>query len=322
MATQTQSKKIQCGYCQAENDVPPFASVVTCEFCGTTNELQSGKTIQNHHMLNVYFSGSELTELIPQYLSKYVGVPEDFADKAVFKQFELRMMPFWVFKFHGHTDYKGMGKYVSPNQPSGWSRHININQRPEKGSIDLDQTCLIFGYKEQHKEIRDEKIPVGSKEAFDIKAVQSEGGIIYDTEIGYDEAYNHAEAQVKNRHQQLIFREIVKIDGINQNIDMKEVSYLHVPFYRVIYNYGDWEGEALVDAARGKVLRAEYPVSRSHRFWGLVGIIFSLGIMGLGIFLAFTNSWNIAGYVGIVVFFGFLIFMLRETFTKKRVAAE
>ncbi len=322
MATQNESKKIQCGYCQAENDVPPFTSVVTCEFCGTPNELERGEIIENHHMLSVYFSGSELTELIPEYLSKFVGVPEDFADKTVFKEFELRMMPFWVFKFHAHTDYKGMGKFVSPNQSSSWRKHININQRPEKGSIDLDQTCLIFGYREQHKEIRDEKIPVGSKEAFDIKAIQAEGGVIYDTQIGYNDAYAIAEAQVKNRHQQLIFREIVKIEGLNQTIDMKEISYLHVPFYRVTYGYGDWTGEALVDAARGKVLRAEYPVSRSHRLWGFFGIVFALAIMGLAVYLAFASSWTIAGYVGIAVFLGFLIFMLKETFTKKKVAAE
>ncbi len=322
MATQNQSKKIQCGNCKAENDVPPYTSVVTCEYCGTPNELQSGKIIENHHMLSVYFSGSELTELIPQYLSKYVGVPEDFADKTVFKQFELRMMPFWVFKFHAHTDYKGMGKYVNPNQTNAWSQHISIKQRPEQGSIDLDQTCLIFGYREQHKEIRDEKVPVGSKTAFDIKAVQAEGGVILDTEIGYDDAYAIAEGQVKNRHQKLIYREIVKIDGMNQTINLKEISYLHVPFYRVIYGYGDWEGEALVDAARGKVLRAEYPVSRSHRFWGLFGIVFALGLMGLAIYLAFASSWAIAGYVGIVVFLGFLIFMMKETFTKKKVASE
>ena len=326
MAVERQSKKITCGYCQAENDIPPFASVVTCDSCGTPNELQTGKTFQNHHMLNVYFSGSELTELVPQYLSKYVGVPSDFADKAVFKDFELRMMPFWMFEFHGHTDYQGIGKYVSPNQGSHWSRTINIQTRPERGSIDLDQTCLIFGYKEQHREIRDEKIPVGSKEAFDINAVNREGGQIYDTEIGYNEAYAIAEGRVKGRHNQLIFREISKLDGIKQDINLKEVSYLHVPFYRVKYNYGNWEGEALVDAARGKVLRAEYPISRAHRFWGLVSVIFAIALIAFAIILIIQGilpfDWSIAGYVSAVVFGGLLIFGLKETLTKKKVAAE
>ena len=322
MATESKPRKIQCGYCQAENDVPPFASIVTCAYCGTPNELQTGKIIENHHMLSVYFSGSELTELIPQYLSKYVGVPEDFADKAIFKQFELRMMPFWVFKFHGRTDYHGIGKIVSPRQPSSWSRNINFDQQRESGTIDLDQTCLVFGYREQHKEIRDEKIPVGAKLAFDIQAVNAEGGRIYDTEIGSNDAYAIAEQQVKNRHNQLIFREVIQVSNANQRIEPKEISYLHVPFYRVVYSYGNWEGEALVDAARGKVLRAEYPISRGHRFWGMMGIILALGVMGVAIYLAFSNTWNYAGYAGIVVFLGFLIFMLRETFTKKKVAAE
>ncbi|HUU78209.1 MAG TPA: hypothetical protein VMX55_07655 [candidate division Zixibacteria bacterium] len=322
MATQDKPKKIQCGYCQAENNVPPFASVVTCEYCGTPNELQTGKIIENHHMLSVYFSGSELTELIPQYLSKFVGVPEDFADKAIFKEFELRMMPFWVFKFHGRTDYNGIGKIVNPRQSASWSRHIDFDQRPERGTIDIDQTCLVFGYREQYKEIRDEKIPVGAKQAFDINSVNSEGGRIYDTEISNNDAYAIAEQQVKNRHNQLIFREVVQVNNANQLIEPKEISYLHVPFYRVVYTYGNWEGEALVDAARGKVLRAEYPISKGHRFWGMIGIFFALGIMGGAIYLAFSNFWNYAGYVGIVVFLGFLIFMLRETFTKKKVAAE
>jgi len=320
-----QQKKIQCGYCQAELAVPPFSSVVTCDYCGTPNELLTGEIIQNHHMLSIYFSGSELTELIPEYLSKYVGVPTDFADKAIFTDFELRMMPFWVFKFHGHTDYKGIGKYCPAVHSTHWSRTINIRSRPERGSIDLDQTCLIFGYREQHKEIRDEKIPVGSKEAFDINAVKAEGGRIYDTEIGYEEAHRMAEDQVKDRHNQLIRREIYKIEGINQKIDLKEVSYLHVPFYRVKYQYGKWTGEALVDAARGKVLRAEYPISRRHRFWGFAFILLAIAVIGAAIYMALKTAldqWQMAGIVAAVIFAGVLLFGLKETFTKKKVAAE
>ena len=173
MAVEQQSRKLTCGYCQGENDIPPFARVVTCEFCGSPNELKSGKVIENHHMLSVYFSGSRLQELIPQYLSKYVGVPGDFSDKVVFTKFDLEMMPFWLFKFHGRTDYRGNGKYCSPQHSNVWSRSINISTRPERGTIDLDQTCLVFGYKEQHRQIRDEKIPAGAKEAFNITAVNN-----------------------------------------------------------------------------------------------------------------------------------------------------
>ncbi|MBN1330024.1 MAG: hypothetical protein JXA54_11175 [Candidatus Heimdallarchaeota archaeon] len=320
---QTQSRKIQCGYCQAENNIPPFASVVTCEFCGTPNELQTGKTFQNHHMLQVFFSGSILQELVPQYLSKYVGVPVDFADKAVFTEFELRMMPFWMFKFHGHTDYQGIGKYCPAGHSTTWSQSINIQSRPERGSIDLDETCLVFGYGEKYKEIRDEKIPVGAKEAFDMSAVRAEGGKIYDTEIGYQDAYKIAEDKIKAHHSQLIYREIYKIDSMNQNINLKEVSYLHVPFYRVAYNYGNWKGEALVDAARGKVLRAEYPISRGHRFWGLAFILLAIGIIGGAIYLALGQpQWQIAGIIAAVIFGGLLIFGIKETVTKKKVAAE
>lgn len=324
MNSDKQLKKIQCGYCQAENDIPPFASVVTCEFCGTPNELLSGKTFeQNHHMLSVFFSGSELTELIPQYLSKFVGVPSDFADKAIFKGFELRMMPFWVFNFQGHTDYQGIGKFCSPIHSGHWNQTINIGNRPERGTIDLDHSCLVFGYKEQYKEIRDEKIPVGSKNAFDINAVSRNGGEIFDTEIGYDEAYNIAEGQVKARHEQLIFREIHKVDSIRQDIKLKEVSYLHVPFYRVGYSYGNWDGEALVDAARGKVLRAEYPVSRAHRFWGLFAVLFAVAIIAGAVYLILSlPDWQIAGIAASVIFGCLLIFGLKETFTKKKVAAE
>ncbi|MFW9924684.1 MAG: hypothetical protein ACFFDW_15490, partial [Candidatus Thorarchaeota archaeon] len=101
-----------------------------------------------------------------------------------------------------------------------------------------------------------------------------------------------------------------------------EVSYLHVPFYRVTYSYGTWTGEALVDASRGKVLRAEYPISKGHRFWGFIGMILALGIIGAGIVLAIQNLWFVAGYAGIAIFAGFLIFLLKQTFTKKKVAAE
>jgi hypothetical protein len=320
---QNQQKKIQCGYCQAEIDVPAFASIVTCTYCGTPNELATGKTLQNHHMLNVFFSGSELTELIPQYLSKFVGVPGDFSDKVVFNEFELRMMPFWMFKFHGLTNYQGAGKYCTPSHSTHWSQSINISTRPERGKIDLEQTCLIFGYQEQHREIRDEKIPVGSKQAFDIKAVQKEGGNIYDTEIGYKDAFAIAEGTIRRRHDELIRREVVRVDGVNQNIDLKEVSYLHVPFYRVTYSYGNWEGEALVDAARGKVLRAEYPISRAHRFWGLGAILLSILTIGIAIFLILQlPDWQIAGYIASAIFLGTLIFGMKETFTKKKVAAE
>ncbi|NHJ39886.1 MAG: hypothetical protein FK731_07615 [Asgard group archaeon] len=323
MAVEQQSRKLTCGYCQGVNDIPPFARVVTCEFCGSPNELQSGKVIENHHMLSVYFSGSRLQELVPQYLSKYVGVPSDFSDKVVFTKFELQMMPFWLFKFHGRTDYRGIGKYCSPQHSNVWSRSINISTRPERGTIDLDQTCLVFGYKEQYKQIRDEKIPAGAKEAFNISAVNNEGGKIYDTEIGYQEAHRIAEDQVRAKHNQLIFREIVQMDGANQDIQLKEMSYLHVPFYRVEYNYGRWSGEALVDASRGKVLRAEYPISRAHRFWGLFFILIATGVIGAAIyFILQLPQWQIAGYVAAAIFVGVLIFGIKESVTKKKVAAE
>ncbi|MEA2071576.1 MAG: hypothetical protein U9O98_09845 [Asgard group archaeon] len=322
MSTQNEKNTIQCGYCQAEIPVPRFASIVTCEYCGTPNELETGKTLKNHHMLSVYFSGSELTELIPQYLSKYVGVPNDFADKAIFREFELRMMPFWMFKFHGRTEYHGIGKYVSPSQPKGWSRHINIKKRPESGVVDLDQTCLVFGYEEKYKEIKDEKIPVAAKEAFNINAVKAEGGTIYDTEYDYNTAFGIAENEVRAKHNELMYREIVFVEGVNQDIELKEVSYLHVPFYRVNYQYGKWKGEALVDAARGKVLRAEYPISRRYRFWGGLSIFLAIALITGAIFVVLLSEFTVAGWTAAAVFLGIFIFALKETLTKKKVAAE
>ncbi|NHJ46546.1 MAG: hypothetical protein FK733_02045 [Asgard group archaeon] len=319
-----QTKKLSCGYCQGENDIPPFARVVTCTYCGSPNELQTGKVIQDHHMLSVYFSGSRLQELVPQYLSKFVGVPGDFADKCVFTKFDLLMMPFWLFTFEGKTDYRGIGKYCQPQHSGVWSKTLHfVHTRPEQGSIDLDTTSLIFGYKEQYRQIRDEKVPAGGKEAFDINAVNAEGGQIHDTEISYEDAYRTAYEQVRAKHNNLIYREIVQLDDARQDIKLKEMSYLHVPFYKVKYNYGRWEGEALVDASRGKVLRAEYPISRAHRSWGLFFIILALGVIGAAIyFIIGLPDWQIAGYSAAAIFLGVLIFGIKESVTKKKVAAE
>jgi len=281
-----------CTYCGAQLKSSSDEVVVTCLYCGTTLRIDEG-VIKLHYMLEVSCTQQEAYDILLQWVSKQVGAPYDVAAKSKVIRQELIYYPYWIIRHEADTRYTGLDpayEYSDPDILLSKADEkvycgISCTWEKEDGQIKRSYTNAILGRKDIPEPLRDYRIPLRRKEFFDVEIAKKYGGVILNSILDRNQAEALARREVYDKQTSLIYEETKKIEKREDNIDPKEFLYVHVPFWLLKYKYGLRTYNALLDAASGRVIFAEYPRSPVSR---TINTILGLIFLGLAVGSTFT----------------------------------
>ena len=244
------AQNIKCSHCGAPVEFKPGDLISTCNYCGFTVIIETGKAFNfQHSMLINKFSKEKIESIIRQWMTSGFIKPSNLNQKSKFLELDLIYLPFWVASILSKTTYKGIFERISPPVT-------------KDGALEKEYNWLVLARETTDFPTREYNIPLEGKIPYDFKKIEAFARII-NSEINREEAIRIAKQDIETHHRYLM------LQNVDRNIEMQtihkisQVIYLHAPIWFVKYEYNHKTFNLIIDGVAGTVLKGDIP---AHNF--------------------------------------------------------
>jgi len=239
------TSEINCSHCGAPLPVQPGEILITCNYCGFTSVVETGKAFEfEHSLLLNTVAPPQVFDTARDWMKNSFIAPKDLTKKAALVEQNLVYLPFWVVSGEATSHYKGIFERVSPPE----DREGDITNRYDW--IVLARTQADFPTRAYHLSTEG-KIPFEATKIVDAKVLNSE--------MTSEDAVEHARDEIANLHQYLAKDRVDRIIDIKTNFQVSGTFYLHAPVWFLTYSYKDRRYQIIMDGASGQIIKGDLP---------------------------------------------------------------
>jgi len=238
--------QINCSHCGAPLPVQPGEILVTCNYCGFTSVIETGKAFEFEHSLimNTVQANSAFAK-VQNWMGNSFMAPKDFAKKSSLARQDLMYLPFWVVSGEASTQYKGIFERIAPAVE-------------KDGEITNHYDWLVLARRKSDFPTRAYHISLSGKIPFEAAKIDK-GAKVLNSEIEADEAVQQAKSEIQNLHEYLAKEKVDRVINLETNLDVKGTYYLHAPVWFITYQYRNSQYQVLLDGASGDVIKGDVP---------------------------------------------------------------
>ena len=238
--------QINCSNCGAPLPVQPGEILVTCNYCGFTSVIETGKAFEFEHSLimNTVQADSAFAK-VQNWMGNSFMAPKDFAKKSSLARQDLMYLPFWVVSGEASTQYKGIFERIAPAVE-------------KDGEITNHYDWLVLARRKSDFPTRAYHISLSGKIPFEAAKIDR-GAKVLNSEIEADEAVQQAKSEIQNLHEYLAKEKVDRVINLETSLDVKGTYYLHAPVWFITYQYRNSQYQVLLDGASGDVIKGDVP---------------------------------------------------------------
>jgi hypothetical protein len=224
----------------------PGEMIATCKYCGFTTVIETGQAFTfEHSMLLNRFDPVTVEEPVKEWMRGGFLKPGDLAKKSKIIEKQLIYLPFWVVSVKAKSSYKGVFERITPPVA-------------KEGTIEKEYDWLVLARKASDFPTREYEVPLQGKIPYDFRKVEAFAKVL-NSEIDRNNATEIAKQQINEHHRFLLKQDVDKIVEVKDEVEVKQVVYLHAPVWFVKYEYKGQAFNLLVDGATGSVIRGDIP---------------------------------------------------------------
>jgi hypothetical protein len=239
-------KRIACSHCGAPLEPEPGEVLITCRYCGFTNAVDTAAPFVLEHSMYVNrYDKLGVEEILRAWMRSGFVMPQDLARKAKIQEMELIFVPLWIVTVEATTTYQGIFERIGPGTV-------------RMGKLARNYDWIVEAQRDTGFPAREYKLPMEGMIPFTLAKIPS-GAKVLNSEVDSEEAVARAKQQIEEHHKFLISKDVDRIVEIQTDLEVVRVSYLHVPIWRVTYEYRGKRYSATVDGATGAILRSDIP---------------------------------------------------------------
>jgi len=240
------TSQINCSHCGAPLPVQPGEILVTCNYCGFTSVIETGKAFEFEHSLIMNtVQPDQVFARVRDWMGNSFMAPKDFTKKSSLQEQNLVYLPFWVVSGEASTEYKGMFERISPAVE-------------KNGEITNRYDWLVLARKQTNFPTRSYHISLSGKIPFEAMKIDK-GAKVLNSEVESDEAVQQAKNEIENLHEYLAKEKVDRVIDIKTTVDVKGTYYLHSPVWFITYEYKNSRYQVLFDGASGDVIQGDVP---------------------------------------------------------------
>jgi DNA-directed RNA polymerase subunit RPC12/RpoP len=240
------ARNIRCSHCGAPVEFNPGDLMATCNYCGFTVLVETGKAYNfEHSLLLNKQSKDQIESSVMKWMSSGFLKPSDLDRKSKFLELDLVYLPFWLISVESKTNYEGIFERISP---------------PVKkdGEIKKEYNWLVLAREAADFPTREYDVPLDGKIPYDFRKIEKFAKII-NSEVVKEEAINIAKQEIEAHHRFLLLQNVDRIIETKSIHEIKQVIYLHSPVWFVKYQYKRKSFNLIVDGATGLVVKGDIP---------------------------------------------------------------
>jgi len=242
----TVAKEIACSHCGAPLPVQPGEILITCNYCGFTSVVDTGKAFEFEHslILNTVAEGQIFDDLKNWMKNSFIA-PKDLSKKANISEQNLTYLPFWVVSGEASSHYKGIFERVAPAVE-------------KDGDISNNYDWMVLARTQSDFPTRSYHLALEGKIPFEATKIEK-GAKVLNSEMTQEEATERARDEINNLHQYLAKDRVDKIVDIKTNFDISATYYLHAPVWFLTYGYKGKQFQVLIDGASRQIIKGDLP---------------------------------------------------------------
>ena len=240
------AREINCSHCGAPLPVQPGEIIVTCNYCGFTSVIETGKAFEFEHSLILNsLQQTQVPELVRGWMSNSFIAPKDIAKKSAINEQNLAYLPFWVVSAEAKTHYKGVFERITPTVE-------------KEGDITNRYDWLVLARRKSDFPTRAYHLSLNGKIPFEATKIDK-GAKVLNSELDSSEAVEQARDEIENLHEYLSKDKIDRIVDIKTDLDVSGTYYLHAPIWFITYTYRNSRYQVLLDGASAEVIKGDLP---------------------------------------------------------------
>lgn len=240
------TREINCSHCGAPLPVQPGEIIVTCNYCGFTSFIETGKAFEFEHSLILNsVQADQVNGLLQDWMHRSFMAPKDAAKKSAVTERSLAYLPFWVVSADANTHYKGMFERISP-------------AIEKEGDITDRYDWLVLARRKSDFPTRAYHLSMSGKIPFEATKIER-GAKVLNSEMESSEAVQQARDEIQNLHEYLSKDRIDRILDINTEFNVTGTYYLHSPIWFLTYDYKNSHYHVLLDGSSGEVIKGDLP---------------------------------------------------------------
>ena len=242
-------QEIRCKNCGGPIKFNPGEIIATCQYCGFTSVIETGRSFTFEHSMFVNkYDSAQIEELIRNWMRSGFLKPRNLAKSSKIHEKNLTYIPFWIIPVTAVSKYKGIFERLSP-------------PIVKKEEIDKRYDWLVLARKVAEFPTREYDLPLEGKINYDFRKIEVLAKVL-NSEISREEAMEIARQQVKSHHEFLAKQDVDKIIEMEHKISFGNSIYLHAPIWFIIYEYKGEQFRVILDGATGMVIKGDIPTTQ------------------------------------------------------------
>ena len=240
------TREINCSHCGAPLPVQPGEILATCNYCGFTSVIETGRAFEfEHSLLLNTVQPAQAFDVIRSWMSSSFIAPRDLGKKSTLLEQGLVYLPFWVVSADAKTHYKGVFERISP-------------AIEKEGDIANRYDWLVLARRQSDFPTRAYHLSLSGKIPFEATKIER-GAKVLNSEMGSDEAVQQARGEIQNLHEYLAKDNVDRIADIKTELEVSGTLYLHAPVWFITYSYRNSRYQVFLDGASGEVIKGDLP---------------------------------------------------------------
>jgi hypothetical protein len=242
----TVAKEISCSHCGAPLPVQPGEILITCNYCGFTSVVDTGKAFEFEHslILNATTAG-KVFEILKGWMKNSFIAPKDLSKKANLTEQNLVYLPFWVVSGEATSHYKGIFERVAP-------------AIEKEGDITNHYDWLVLARTQSDFPTRSYHLAFEGKIPFEATKIEKNAKVL-NSELTSQDAAQRAHDEISNLHQYLAKDRVDKIVDIKTDFQISGTYYLHTPIWFLAYDYKGKRFQVIMDGASEQIVTGGLP---------------------------------------------------------------
>ncbi len=285
-----------CPDCGGELEIGEHTSALQCPYCNNyiiLNERVEGEYLPNK-LIPFKFSKEMTKKLLKDRFKKCIFAPTDFLSEARLNSMHGEYVPFWMYNYNTHCEYRGEGTKVR-TWTTGDLQHTETSYYDVERNMDITyQDIPVDACVGMPDNIMDLMEPYNYAELTDFAPEYMSGFDGEKYNMPSDLVENRARTKMQSSAETVLRQSISGYATLHQH--HKSITpantgtqYCLLPVWRYIYTYNDQQYPFYVNGQTGKVV-GKVPISSKKVFaygatlWGcLVGIILLAGVICAGL---------------------------------------
>jgi len=246
-------QEIRCPNCGAPTSYNPGEIIATCQYCGFTSVIQTGKAFTfEHSMIVNEYDSTQVEELVRNWMRSGFLKPRNLAKSSKIHEKNLTYLPFWIIPVTAVSKYKGVFERLVPPVVKA-------------GKIEKKYDWLVLARKATEFPTREYDVPLEGKISYDFRKIERFANVL-NSEVDKGQAVEIAREQIESHHQFLVKQDVDKIIEIKNDFSIGNSVYLHAPVWFIVYEYRGERHNILLDGATGTVIKGDIPATRFSPF--------------------------------------------------------